>query len=102
MAGVLGPLGTAALATGRAQDEKTPTIKEVMTRLHKGARSPLAQLKAQLKQARPPWKQVQDETKDFVILGASLAKNEPPKGDPASWKKLADAYFDNAKTLDDS
>jgi cytochrome c556 len=102
MAGVLALVGATALTTSRAQDDKTPTIKEVMGKLHKGAKSPLAQLKTQLKAANPPWKQVQDETKDFVILGASLAKNNPPRGDQASWKTLADGYFRQAKAMDDA
>jgi hypothetical protein len=86
----------------RADDEKTPSIKTVMQKLHKGAKSPLAKLKTGLKQDSPDWKNLQNLTKDFVILGASLAKSDPPKGEAKAYKKLADAYFENSKALDDA
>lgn len=89
---VLGPAG--------AQDEKTPTIKDVMDRLHKGAGSPLAMLGRQLKHTPPPWEDVQKTTKDFVTLGAALAKNEPPRGDKSSWERLAKSYHANAQAMD--
>ena len=104
VAGVLALLGVVALTTDRAgaDEEKTPTIKEVMKKLHGGPRSPLNKLKAQLKTASPPWKEVQDEAKDFETLTATLSKSNPPKGDAAAYKKLADAYHDSAKALDDA
>jgi|SRR5579884_2697372 len=85
-----------------ADDTKTPTIKEVMDKLHRGAKSPLSQVKKELRSRRPDWVQLQKQTKDFVILGAALAKNSPPRGSKASWSKLSLAYFNNAKTLDEA
>ena len=86
-----------------AQDDaKTPTIKAVMTKLHKGTKAQSGVLKNQLKAETPDWESIQKTTKDFVILGASLEKNDPPKGDKASWKKFADKYFATAKELDDA
>ncbi|WP_422929727.1 cytochrome c [Singulisphaera sp. PoT] len=85
-----------------AEDEKTATIKEVMQKLHKGSNSPLAKLKTAFKSDAPDWKSVQDVTKDFVILGAAMAKNDPPKGEKAEFKKLADAYYDASKAMDDA
>ena len=85
-----------------ADDEKTPTIKQVMQKLHKGANSPLAKLKTALKADSPEWKSIQDTTKDFVSLGAALAKNDPPKGEKEDFKKLADSYYENAKAMDDA
>lgn len=95
-------LGLASLAFGGDDDDNKATIKEVMDKLHKGADSPLAKLKTAFKADSPDWKAVQDETKDFVILGAALAKNDPPKGEKADFKKLADAYYENAKKMDDA
>jgi cytochrome c556 len=94
----------AALVAGRADadNEETPSIKQVMVKLHKGASSPLGKLKGELKGQNPDWDTIQKQAKDFVILGAALAKNEPAKGDPASWKKLSDGYFQDAKALDDA
>src|SRR4051794_30586480 len=85
-----------------AQDDKTPSIKDVMNKLHKGANAPLGKLGKALKSDSPNWKEIQNSTKDFVILGASLGKNDPPKGEKASWAKLSDTYFSNAKALDDA
>jgi hypothetical protein len=91
---------TAALLAA-AQDEKTPTIKDVM-KLHKGANAPLGKLGKALKSESPDWKDIQKSTKDFVVLGASLEKNDPPKGDKSSWKKFADGYLADAKALDEA
>ena len=100
LAGALLVAGAAFVAS--AEDEKGATIKDVMNKLHKGANSPLAQIRAELKSATPDWDKLQKQTKDFVILGAALAKNDPPKGDKGSWKMFADAYFQSAKALDDA
>jgi len=100
-AGVVLTVLMAAVLAG-AQDEKSPSIKDVMNKLHKGANAPLGKIGKALKTESPAWKDIQNSTKDFVILGASLAKNDPPKGEKASWKKLADTYFADAKALDDA
>ena len=94
----------ASLLSGQAssQDGPTPSIKDVMGKLHKGAPSPLAKLKTDLSAPSPDWAALEKATKDFVILGAALAKNDPPKGDKASWNKLAAMYFEDAKTLDNA
>ncbi|MDR3635872.1 MAG: cytochrome c [Isosphaeraceae bacterium] len=82
--------------------EDTPSIKEIMGKLHKGANAPLGKLKGALKAESPDWKEVQSLSKDFVILGAGLAKNEPPRGDKAAYEKLANSYYENAKDLDNA
>jgi hypothetical protein len=92
-------------STGRpagAQDEKPPTVKAVMEKLHKGANSPLGQLKKAARAEAPDWPAIQKTTKDFVILGAAMAKNDPPKGDKGSWEKLTGAYFEDSKATDDA
>jgi cytochrome c556 len=89
-------------ASQAGAEPETPTIKHVMNKLHKGANSPLSQLKGELAAPSPDWEKIQKTTKDFVILGAALAKNDPPKGDKESWKTLSDHYFAEAKVLDDA
>ena len=91
-----------ALAPAGAEVEGVPSIKEVMVKLHKGANAPLGKIGGALKSDTPDWDAVQKLTKDFVILGASLEKNDPPKGDAASWKTLADQYYADSKALDDA
>ncbi|APW62532.1 cytochrome c [Paludisphaera borealis] len=85
---------------GGDDDKKPATIKEVMKKLHKGADAPLNKLKTAFKADSPDWKSIQDLSKGFVTLGADLPKNDAPKGDKADFKKLAEAYYENAKALD--
>jgi cytochrome c556 len=92
----------AATVLAAPSDDKTPTIEQVMDKLHKGARSPLAKLKKGLAASSPSWKVIQKNTTLFSELGAALPKNEAPKGDQADYKKLADAYAANAKALDEA
>jgi cytochrome c556 len=98
---VTSTLVTMALMAGARTDD-TPSIKDVMDKLHKGANAPLAKLKTALKAESPDWKAVQEYTKDFVTFGAALAKNDPPRGEKADFEKLAKGYFKNAKALDDA
>jgi cytochrome c556 len=85
-----------------AQSEDTPSIKEVMQKLHKGAKAPLIMVRKDVQANPPKWDEVKKLTKDFVILGAGLAKNDPPRGDKGHWTKLANQYFENAKAMDDA
>jgi cytochrome c556 len=101
MGGVLAILLAAAIGSGSAgAQNENESIKAIMGKLHKGADSPLGTLKAQLKTAAPDWAKIQDEAKDFVMLGASLSRFDPPRGDAPSYKKLATAYYNHAKDLD--
>jgi len=93
-------LGATVLAA--SSDDKTPTIEQVMQKLHKGANSPLAKLNKALKASSPDWKAIQKSTKTFATLGAALPKNEAPKGDQEAYKKLADGYAAGAKALDEA
>jgi hypothetical protein len=92
----------AVLIVAAGADDSTPSIKEIMGKLHKGANAPLAQLKSALKADTPDWKGIQDLSKDFVILGASLARNEPPRGDRSAFERLASAYLESVRALDDA
>jgi cytochrome c556 len=85
---------------GAADDGKADSIEKIMEKLHKGKNSPLAVLKTALKKQSPEWTKVQKESKTFATVSADLPKFDPPKGDSASFKKLAKAYASNAKALD--
>ncbi len=105
VSGVLAVLlmaGLVAATAGSASDEQTPSIKKVMQTLHKGKTSPLNTVKAALKRDSPDWTKVQKEAKLFATFGAALPKNDPPKGDKASFEKLAKAYASAAETLESS
>jgi cytochrome c556 len=98
MAGMASVLAVVILAAGA--EDSSPSIKEIMGKLHKGTNAPLAKLKTALKADMPDWKEVKALSKDFVILGAGLAKNEPPRGDKSAFVQLGDAYYQSAKALD--
>lgn len=83
-----------------AQAGKTPTIKEIMDKLHKGANSPLTTVRADLQAEATDWPEIQRQARSFVTLGAALGKNTAPRGEAASWTKLTAQYLDNAKALD--
>jgi hypothetical protein len=93
-------LVAATLAAGF--DDETPTIKDVMQKLHRGKSSPLAKLKTALKSDSPDWKAIQKTTKEFEKFGAALPKNDPPKGSKAAYTKLADRYYASAKALNEA
>jgi hypothetical protein len=101
MVGAVAVVIAAALVTGQAgAGDEASSIKDIMGKLHKGAKSPLAQLKVQLKSESLDWPTIQGEAKDFVSFGSSLAKFDPPKGDASAYKTLAANYYNNAKALD--
>lgn len=94
-------VGLISLLAG-ADNEATPSIKQVMVKLNKGPDSSLAKLKTELGASTPDWESIQKSTKDFAVLGAALGKNTPKKGDKASWTKLSDLYSADSKALDDA
>jgi hypothetical protein len=97
-------VGLAILALAVAREAggqvQPPTIKDIMTKLHKGADSPLTEVRAELQEDEPNWSDVQKHARAFVVLGSSLGKAQPPKGDRASWAKLTAQYLDSARALD--
>ncbi len=101
---VLGLVTLSGLASqfARSDDEKTPTIKEVMQKLHKGPSAALAKLKKDLASDSLDWKDIQAKTNEFETYGAALPKNDPPKGEKQDWQKQADSYYANAKKLNKS
>jgi cytochrome c556 len=102
LAFVLGLVAVVALLSlsHRPAEAADPTIKEIMTKAHKGGNSLITTVGKELKEDTPPWADVQKQTKELVELGSSLGKNDPPKGDKESWKKLTDQYVTDAKALD--
>lgn len=93
---------TVAFGTASATDDAVPSIKKVMQVLNKGGKAESAKLKKELANGSPDWKAVQSSSKQFATLGATLAKNEPPKGEADSWKMMSDAYAADCKALDEA
>jgi hypothetical protein len=99
-----GVLGLALLVgltvvASRAEDDKSPSIKEIMTKAHKGGDSLLQKLGKELKADAPQWDDIEKQTKELVDLGTALAKNKPPRGTQESWDKQTRDYLSNAQDL---
>jgi cytochrome c556 len=93
-------LGALTLSPTNAQDKKDPSIKDIMTRAHKGGNSLLAAIGKEVKSKSPDWTAAEAHAKELVALGVSLGKNEPSKGAKESWQKLTSDYLDHAKKLE--
>jgi cytochrome c556 len=105
VAGVLAVLLMAGLVSGPAgatSDDETPSIKKVMSKLHKGKTAPLSVLKTALKGESPDWTKVQKEAKTYATYSAAMPKNDPPRGDKASYETLAKALASAGKSLEES
>jgi hypothetical protein len=85
--------------TAGAQDDKTPTIKEIMIKAHKGGTSLVPTIGKQLQAGRPDWDAIQAESKTLAELGVALGKNTPRKGGKESWETLTKSYNDSASAL---
>jgi hypothetical protein len=82
-----------------AQDDEKMTIKQIMGKIHKGSKAPIKNVQAELKSNSPDWSKVEIDANLIEKFGAFLPKAEPPRGDQASYQKLARAYEKNAKAL---
>ena len=102
-------LGSTALALGLlalladgpagAADATTPTIDAIMKKVNGKNGLHRKGLPDALKATPVDWANVQKQTKEYADLAGALGKNDPPKGDKASWEKLTKSYADSAKEL---
>jgi hypothetical protein len=79
------------------KSEKTPDIKTIMNEGHKGTESFLVQIGTEAKGAK--WEDALMHAKALNVFGEALGKNNPPKGEKASWEKLAKKYNENTKAV---
>src|SRR5262245_61763249 len=83
-----------------ADSEKTPSVKEIMGKAHKGPNAILPTVAKDLRDVDgADWNEIKRSAKELVSLGVALGKNDPPKGDKVSWQKLTKAYTENARAL---
>src|SRR5262249_524158 len=90
-----------AIAPAFAQ-ERTPTVKEIMTHLHRGPDCLRARISKALKADEPDWDALHKDTRAFARLAENLAKNEAPRGAKESWEKLTEEFSSQAKALNDA
>jgi cytochrome c556 len=81
---------------------RAASIDEIMRKVNGGKGLQKKQLPDALKASPVDWSAVQKLTKEYTELCGDLGKNDPPKGDKASWAKLTKAYADSAKKLNDA
>jgi len=95
-----GALALGVILSGAAvsADDKEITIKDIMTKAHKGGNSVLR--KADKAAKSKDFEDLSKEAKTLVKLGEDLSKAKPEKGEDSSWKKLTSAYVKNAKALE--
>ncbi len=81
------------------KDDKPPTVKEIMQKLH-GPQGLRIKLSRDMRGDNPDWKAIQKDTKEMVKFADALGKSEPPRGEKSSWDKLAEQYISGVKALD--
>lgn len=92
-------VGAVVISYSHAQGDKTPTVKEIMGKVAKGA---LPKVGKALKAEKPDWKSVKKGTETIAKYTKFLADNDPPRGEKDDWKEKADAFYDAGKALDDA
>jgi hypothetical protein len=91
-----------ALSPVGAQDNKAPTIKQVMKKLNSGQNSITTTIGKELRDDAPMWDDIKKETLEYVKFVDALGKNDPPRGEKDSWAKLSKEYVESARALDDA
>lgn len=93
---VVAVLGT---VTSSSAEQDDPSIKEIMTKAHKGGDAILGKIGKGLGAKEPAWDDLAKLSKELQTLGTALGKAKPAKGEQASWDKLTKEYNANAKDL---
>ena len=99
LAGALALAIVAAGTTAGADDkDKPPSIKEIMTRAHKGGDAALSRARAANKKG--DFDELTKQAGTLVKLGQDLSRARPEKGEAKSWKALTADYVKKAKALE--
>lgn len=85
-------------APAGAEDDKVPSIAEIMKKAH-AKNGLLGKLGTALKKEDTDWAAVHKDAAQLVKLGQALGKNDPPKGTAESWEKLTKGYVKTAEAL---
>jgi cytochrome c556 len=92
-------IALALLVGAGDKDDKPPTVKEIMQKLH-GPQGLRVKLSRDMRGDTPNWQEVQKDTKAMVKFAEVLGKSQPPRGEKPSWDKLAEQYISGVKALD--
>jgi cytochrome c556 len=97
LAGALALVAVLTCAAVQAADEKAPSIKDIMTKAHKGKGSLKAVITNDIKSGN--WEDAAKTAKEWKKLSDALAKSTPKKGEPDSWKMKTETYSKTLTTL---
>jgi hypothetical protein len=82
-----------------AADDKAPSVSDIMKKCNGGPKGLCAMIGKGLQAKDPDWAEIQKESKDLVECASFLPKTKAPKGEQASYEKLAKSYVDIAKDI---
>jgi cytochrome c556 len=97
LAAAVAVCGLVGLSAGAYPDA---SIHDVMEQAHKPTKGLRALIGTEVAKPKPDWTEVQKMSKEYVMLAAALGKNDPPKGDKLSWKKMTSGFESAVKALD--
>jgi hypothetical protein len=87
------PGGAAAGAGG------VPSIPDIMEQVNKRKSGLHGEVGEALQAETVDWAAIEPKTKNYAALADFLGKNDPPKGDKASWESLTKSYAADAQAL---
>jgi len=76
-----------------------PTISDIMQQVNRGKGSLHREVGEALQAESVDWAAIEPKAKNYAALADFLGKNDPPKGDKASWESLSKAYAADAQGL---
>jgi hypothetical protein len=90
---------TAAPAGGAVATGGVPTIHDIMEQVNRRKGGLHSEVGEALQAPSVDWASVEPKTKNYAALADFLGKNDPPRGDKASWESLTKAYAADAQAL---
>jgi len=97
-AALVGFVVASGATTAQDKDKKkTPTIKEIMGKAHKGTKSLMAGIGQQAKGGQ--WEDAQNGASTLKEFGEAIGKNKPPRGSEESWKTQTEKYKKNTESV---
>jgi len=76
-----------------------PTISDIMQQVNRRKSGLHSEIGEALQGDSVDWPTIEPKAKNYAALADFLGKNDPPKGDKASWESLSKAYAADAQAL---
>ena len=91
-------MAVACSVAAEDKEAKPKDIEEIMKKAHGGAKAYIKAVNKAVKDKK--WDDAAPTAKAWAAIAPHLSSFDPPKGDKASWKKMADAYGKQVKELE--